>query len=91
LDDYAFLDAFPALPTSLTGDPSDLTTSPCSDIEQRAEEERSWLFYLAEISLRRTINDNLQILYRRDEVHWTTDTPKLIQQHWELEKQVSLW
>jgi hypothetical protein len=34
------------------------------------EEERSWFYYLAEISLRRTMNRILSIFYGQGEQHW---------------------
>ncbi|KAH6884451.1 hypothetical protein B0T10DRAFT_130882 [Thelonectria olida] len=54
-------------------------------------EERGWFFYLAEISLRRTINDALDLLYRKDEKHWMNNIKLLVSQHEEQERQVLLW
>lgn len=54
-------------------------------------EERGWFFYLAEISLRRTINDALDLLYRNGEKHWMNNIKLLVSQHEEQERQVLLW
>lgn len=59
--------------------------------QQRSEEERSWFFYFAEISLRRTINDTLQLYYARGEGHWIQNTSQMIHQYRETEKGFSLW
>ncbi|KAF2176434.1 hypothetical protein K469DRAFT_678604 [Zopfia rhizophila CBS 207.26] len=80
---------FPSPPPILTGlDPS----SPASPQDQgRTQEERSWFFYLAEISLRRTINDTLWLLYHKGEQYWLTHIDSLVRQHAESEKEIALW
>ncbi|KXH61281.1 C6 zinc finger domain-containing protein [Colletotrichum salicis] len=72
LEDFTYPDSFPAPPSTLSttrtittttsvnetsASPSEYTWSPIPDPQQRLEEERSWLYYLAEISLRRTIKN----------------------------------
>ncbi|SPO07570.1 uncharacterized protein DNG_10265 [Cephalotrichum gorgonifer] len=59
--------------------------------EQKAEEERSWFFYLAEISLRRIINDTLHTFYEKGEEHWMKHIDLVCRQYHESEEQVSQW
>ncbi|TDZ33609.1 hypothetical protein C8035_v011539 [Colletotrichum spinosum] len=54
----------------------------------RAEEERSWLCYLADISLRRTIKDTVAVLYHQDERHWLGNKLVLARQYDEFEKKI---
>ncbi|KAF4913604.1 hypothetical protein CGCVW01_v010797 [Colletotrichum viniferum] len=63
--------------------------SPMSDDQQRVEEERSWLYYLAEISLRRTIKDTMAVLYRKGETYWLQNEQLLVRQYDEFEKEIS--
>ena len=55
------------------------------------DESRSWQFYLAEISLRRTIDDTLWLFYHQGEEHWLKNTDLLVQQYAETDEQISLW
>lgn len=59
----------------------------------RADEVRSWFFYLAEISLRRTLDSVLSLHYRGPncEEIWLRDPARLVRQHNGLEEQVNLW
>ncbi|KIW42860.1 uncharacterized protein PV06_06368 [Exophiala oligosperma] len=52
---------------------------------------QSWLFFLAEISLRRTINAHLRLLYGRSESYWLSHLPLLLRHHAQCEEQISLW
>ncbi|TDZ99553.1 hypothetical protein C8034_v000120 [Colletotrichum sidae] len=54
----------------------------------RAEEERSWLCYLVDISLRRTIKDTVAVLYHQDERHWLGNKLVLARQYDEFEKKI---
>ncbi|TDZ19868.1 hypothetical protein Cob_v007005 [Colletotrichum orbiculare MAFF 240422] len=54
--------------------------------QTRAEEEHSWLCYLADISLRRTIKDTVTVLYHQDERHWLGNKLVLARQYDEFEK-----
>ncbi|KAL3298362.1 C6 zinc finger domain-containing protein [Colletotrichum asianum] len=93
LEDFTYPDSFPAPPSTLSstrpaaGDY--YARSPMSDDQQRAEEERSWLYYLAEISLRRTIKDTMAVLYRKGETYWLQNEPLLVRQYDEFEKEIS--
>ncbi|KXH29217.1 hypothetical protein CSIM01_00945 [Colletotrichum simmondsii] len=102
LEDFTYPDSFPAPPSTLStatvcairvnetlADPSDYAWSPFSHSQQRLEEERSWLYYLAEISLRRTIKNTMSVLYREGEAYWLRNEDLLIRQYDEFEKEIS--
>jgi len=59
--------------------------------ERAISEERSWAFYLAEISIRRTINDTILTLYRKGAQYWLTHTRSLLKQCEDCETQIQLW
>ncbi|KAI3546430.1 hypothetical protein CABS03_13053 [Colletotrichum abscissum] len=102
LEDFTYPDSFPAPPSTLStatvctisvnetpANPSDYAWSPFSDSQQRLEEERSWLYYLAEISLRRTIKNTMSVLYRKGEAYWLRNEDLLVRQYDEFEKEIS--
>lgn len=62
-----------------------------SDGEDFGLEERSWAFYLAEISIRRTMSDTIITLYRKGEHYWLTHIQSLVLQCEECETQIQLW
>ncbi|KAF9875180.1 hypothetical protein CkaCkLH20_07446 [Colletotrichum karsti] len=92
LEDFTYPDSFPAPPSTLSSaryDNADYAWSPMSDDQQRVEEERSWLYYLAEISLRRTIKDTMAVLYCKGETYWLQNERLLVRQYDEFEKEIS--
>lgn len=58
---------------------------------QTQSHERSWAFYLAEISIRRTLSDTICTLYRKGERYWLTHVSSLIRQCEECKDQIQLW
>lgn len=96
LGELDYPDPFPTPPVSLLSfshehdDRSDEAPAAVDD-QQRAEEERSWFFYLAEISLRRIINDILSTFYDKGEEHWMKHIDLVCRQNLESEKQISSW
>ncbi|KAH7394300.1 hypothetical protein BKA66DRAFT_297023 [Pyrenochaeta sp. MPI-SDFR-AT-0127] len=59
--------------------------------QDTSSEERSWAFYLAEISIRRTMSDTIFTLYRKGESYWLNHIHSLLRQCEECETQVQLW
>ena len=57
------------------------------------EEERSWLYYLAEISLRNIMNRVLVDLYgdAGGEAAWLADVPGLVKRHLAYSEELELW
>lgn len=66
-------------------------SQPLSDGNLRPEEERSWLYYLAEISLRKIMNRVLDGLYSRGEQYWLGDIDKVTAQHAAFSEELALW
>ncbi|KAF6833064.1 hypothetical protein CPLU01_05743 [Colletotrichum plurivorum] len=92
LEDFTYPDSFPAPPSTLSSSYHDAAAyawSPISEDNQRVEEERSWLYYLAEISLRRTIKDTMAVLYRKGEAYWLQNPHLLVRQYDEFEQEMS--
>ncbi|KAI0376031.1 hypothetical protein F5Y04DRAFT_274053 [Hypomontagnella monticulosa] len=76
---FKYPDLFPALPASEAGNYSAL------------EEERSWLYYLAEISLRNIMNRVLADFYGYGEVAWLNDTASLVKRHAAYSEELESW
>lgn len=55
------------------------------------EEERSWLYYLSEISLRSMMNRVLVDLYGDGEAAWLADVPGLVKRHLAYSEELELW
>ncbi|SPO01821.1 uncharacterized protein DNG_04494 [Cephalotrichum gorgonifer] len=87
-------DALPSPPASLTLTSEEENGGGAPrrvDVLQRSEEERGWFFYLAEISLRRTIDDMMSLFYRRGEEYWIKHVDIVLRQFQESEKEISNW
>ncbi|OCT46892.1 hypothetical protein CLCR_02303 [Cladophialophora carrionii] len=96
LEDFCSSDSFPSPPAIPNNTPSLRGSDQRSWHEQddeysRQHEERSWCFYLSEISLRRTINDTLLLLYRNGEAHWMENIHFVLKHAAECEKQIDMW
>lgn len=97
LSDLGYPDLFPTPPTTFAGatqqdevgnrDAQVVSQAP----ETQIDENRSWLFYLAEISLRRTIDDVLWLFYHRGEDYWMNNVDLLTRQYVETDRQIELW
>lgn len=83
--------SFPSPPTS-TDDPAVGNKSAFGpSMQGDAEEEMSWFFYLSEISLRRTINSSLELLYYNGGQQWSRNQDQLRRTYMECEEQITLW
>ncbi|KAH6684950.1 hypothetical protein F5X68DRAFT_21292 [Plectosphaerella plurivora] len=92
LQDFFYPDAFPSPPHELfsprqTGAGESLG----SWEEQRQVDERGWCYYLSEISIRRTQDEMLNVLYRHGEEYWMQNLTYLIRQYHDTEQQVASW
>lgn len=56
-----------------------------------AEDERSWLYYLAEISLRGVMNRILDVFYGHGEEKWTHSILSLLNKHASSSETLALW
>ena len=69
-------------------DASNQTTGDCS-LSQ--EEEQSWLYYLAEISLRRIMNRILEGFYSRQEAWNANELPTMLVHYKAFSEELALW
>ncbi|KAK6953081.1 hypothetical protein Daesc_005381 [Daldinia eschscholtzii] len=82
---------FPSPPSELispSSQPQELSGLP-PDIEP--EEERSWFYYLAEISYRRMMNRAVVILRRNGENDWIRDIASTLKRSDDLDEQIKEW
>ncbi|RSL91448.1 hypothetical protein CDV31_015465 [Fusarium ambrosium] len=93
LENFSYPDAFPSPPDNLFDHTSPNTDgSPPSSIDrQRRINEQGWYYYLAEISVRRTVDETLNLLYSQGPEYWMENPAYLIRQYYECEGQVSSW
>jgi hypothetical protein len=62
-----------------------------SDVFSPRRTEFIWFFYLAEISLRRTLDEVLSVMYEKGEQDWIENIDLVYRQYYESEKQISDW
>jgi hypothetical protein len=92
LGDLSYPDALPEPPMVFSAFGSDIEVGDLSPANYDSQlEERGWCYYLAEISLRRTIDDTLWYLSEGGEESWLSNPSQLVRQYHELEKQRSMW
>ncbi|KAH7153462.1 hypothetical protein EDB81DRAFT_791439 [Dactylonectria macrodidyma] len=94
LEHLSYPDAFPAPPPDLSsaqlGAASPESTGTPRD-QQRLVDEKGWYYYLAEISLRRAIDETIQVLYQRGSYFWLQNQAYLVRHCHDFEQQISLW
>ncbi|KAF4342399.1 vegetative cell wall gp1 [Fusarium beomiforme] len=83
-------DMFPSPPTELTP-PSAYDWGGMTESEIVPEEEKSWFYYLAEISYRRMMNRFIAIMAGSGEQGWINDIPRTMKQCKEFNEQLDLW
>lgn len=84
-------DPFPSPPT-LPAVSSEGPNIDTRDILFSKSQEKSWLYYLAEIALRRTLDHALPLVYLREGPPvWMERIEYIIQQSTEIDKQLSAW
>ncbi|KAH7274929.1 hypothetical protein B0J15DRAFT_531018 [Fusarium solani] len=93
LENFSYPQPFPTPPEGLLSDFSPATdgSSVGPDEEQRQVDERGWCYYLSEISIRRTVDETLNLLYRHGEGYWMKNPAHLVRQYHECEQQIALW
>ncbi|KAF4967301.1 hypothetical protein FSARC_5131 [Fusarium sarcochroum] len=93
LESFSYPEPLPSPPEGLlTGQtPRTEGSQVDPDEEQRQVDERGWYYYLSEISIRRTVDETLNLLYRNGEEYWMKNPLYLIRQYHECEQQISQW
>ncbi|SPO01982.1 uncharacterized protein DNG_04655 [Cephalotrichum gorgonifer] len=93
LTGFKYPEAFPTPPESvnhLTAVDDD-DDSDMSDVFSPRRNEFVWFFYLAEISLRRTLDEILSVIYEKGEQYWIENVDLVLRQYYESEKQMADW
>ncbi|KAL9574583.1 hypothetical protein ACKAV7_001448 [Fusarium commune] len=95
LESFSYPEPLPTPPEGLLAGTGQTPRSEGSyidqDEEQRYVDERGWYYYLSEISIRRTVDETLNLLYRNGEEYWMKHPTYLIRQYHESEQQISQW
>ncbi|ROW08387.1 hypothetical protein VMCG_03099 [Cytospora schulzeri] len=87
LDEFMYPELFPQPPASLKYSES-LGPNHDGDL---TDQERSWYFYMAEISVWRMINGTSWLLYRKGEAHWLKDIDDVLRHCEDSQTQISMW
>ncbi|KAF4437259.1 heterokaryon incompatibility [Fusarium acutatum] len=83
-------DMFPSPPTELTS-PSAYDRGETLDDDIVPEEEKSWFYYLAEISYRRMMNRAMAVMARSGEQGWSDNISEAMEHCKEFNEQIDLW
>ncbi|KAF5251284.1 hypothetical protein FANTH_3576 [Fusarium anthophilum] len=83
-------DMFPSPPTELTS-PSAYDRGDTFDDDIVPEEEKSWFYYLAEISYRRMMNRAMAVMVRSGEQGWSNNISEAMEHCKEFNEQIDLW
>ncbi|KAF5543892.1 heterokaryon incompatibility protein [Fusarium mexicanum] len=83
-------DMFPSPPTELTS-PSAYGRGDTFDDDIVPEEEKSWFYYLAEISYRRMMNRAMAVMARSREQGWSDNISEAMEHCKEFNEQIDLW
>ena len=87
LDEFIYPDLFPKPPASLS-----YSEGPGSSHNRDfTDEERSWYFYVAGISVWRLFSGSIWLLYRKGEEHWLKDTDDVLRHYEDSQNQISMW
>lgn len=96
LEDFKYPTVFPPPPESLNHlSPSDNGDAggddDMSNVFSPRRNEFIWFFYLAEISLRRTLDEILSVVYEKGEQRWLENIDLVYRQYYDSEKQLTDW
>jgi hypothetical protein len=62
-----------------------------SDVFSPRRNEFVWFFYLAQISLRRSLDEVLSVIYEKGEQNWIENIDLVCRQYYESQKQIADW
>ncbi|KAI1385482.1 vegetative cell wall protein gp1 [Hypoxylon trugodes] len=88
---FDYPDLFPSPPSELASPAAESQGFDGLPPDIEPEEERSWFYYLAEISYRRMMNRAFVILRRNGEESWIGDIKGTIQHCEDLDEQIKVW
>ncbi|KAI5928351.1 vegetative cell wall protein gp1 [Camillea tinctor] len=88
---FDYPDAFPTPPSELTSPSAHQHSLDSLGVDIEPEEERSWFYYLAEISYRRMMNRAYSVMRRHGEQGWISDIGTTIKQYEDFNEQIKFW
>ncbi|EXJ77958.1 hypothetical protein A1O3_09117 [Capronia epimyces CBS 606.96] len=86
-----FPDLFPSPPTELSSPTTQQRTLDGVDDDVEPEEEKSWFYYLAEISFRRMFNRIVTTVIGKGERGWINNIETIIQQCDQFDEEINIW
>ncbi|UQC79176.1 vegetative cell wall protein gp1 [Colletotrichum lupini] len=84
-------DLFPSPPSEVASPAAQPSVLDILEDDIQPEEEKSWFYYLAEISSRRMINRAISIFGYNGEQAWTRDIAKVLEKSEEFDEHINLW
>ncbi|KAK1517164.1 vegetative cell wall protein gp1 [Colletotrichum costaricense] len=84
-------DLFPSPPSEVASPAAQPSALDILEDDIQPEEEKSWFYYLAEISSRRMINRAISIFGYNGEQAWTRDIAKVLEKSEEFDEHINLW
>lgn len=88
---FDYPDLFPSPPSELAYPTARSQAFDGMPQDVEPEEERSWFYYLAEISYRRMMNRTIVIMRRNGEEGWIRDIEGIMKQCEDLDEQIKIW
>ncbi|KAK7458600.1 vegetative cell wall protein gp1 [Colletotrichum acutatum] len=84
-------DLFPSPPSEVASPAAQPSALDILEDDIQPEEEKSWFYYLAEISSRRMINRAISIFGYNGEQAWIRDIAKVLEKSEEFDEHINLW
>ncbi|VUC35050.1 unnamed protein product [Clonostachys rosea] len=92
LEDLSYPHQLPQPPVSLPALPNETgARASWMGASERQLAEQGWGYYLAEISLRRTIDGTISLLYEKSEEYWVENPAQIMSYYHELDEQRDMW
>ncbi|XXH01798.1 hypothetical protein Hte_008159 [Hypoxylon texense] len=88
---FDYTDLFPSPPSELASPTTHSQAFDGMPEDVEPEEERSWFYYLAEISYRRMLSRIIAIMRRNGEEGWIRDIERTMKQCEDLDEQIKIW
>ncbi|KAH0431506.1 2og-fe oxygenase superfamily protein [Colletotrichum camelliae] len=87
----SYPDLFPSPPSEVATPAPQPSSLDILEDDIQPEEEKSWFYYLAEISSRRMINRAISIMGYHGEEAWIRNIAKVIEKYEDFDRQINVW
>ncbi|CAI0643986.1 unnamed protein product [Colletotrichum noveboracense] len=87
----SYPDLFPSPPSEVATPAPQPSSLDILEDDIQPEEEKSWFYYLAEISSRRMINRAISIMGYHGEEAWIRNIAKVIEKYEDFDQQINVW